>query len=281
MAYRKYKKNYYKRKYNKYKFTKYNTYKNRSSKAQANQIFTLNKKIKNLETKTKPEMKEYTPNDYLLSPADKQTTINVWNTIQTYNATADLSEKIDASTCRFSKIIFNGVLERVNNTKLEGNSLGTQQFDTFKYSCYVRLAVLYLPTEKAYTPAADEFFEQMQPMTSVTETYGPSGFKAPLKKGCGSICKILKVKRYKITQTNINAIPVKFSVNLWKYNKFKPAFVKKTNNGVNERGSIFVVGDILIQPNSRHDITHPFDESKDLAEQFEFKLFSKLLYYDA
>lgn len=278
MAYRKYKKNYYKRKYNKYKFSKYNTYKNRSSKAQANQIYSLNKKIKNLETKTKPEMQEYTPNDYMLSPLSHQTTVNIWTNIPTYNATAGLT--INGQTCRYSKIIFNGVLERIHNTKLQGANITGQQFDTFKYSCYVRLAVLYLPSEKDYTPSADEFFQQLAPI-QFAETYGPSGYKAPLKKGCGAVCKILKVKRFKITNANVNAVPIKFSVNLWKFNKFKPAYVKPSNNNVNERGSIFVVGDILVQPNIRHDVSEDWKPADDLDDQFSFTLYSKLLYYDA
>lgn len=55
----KYSKRYYKKRYkkinNKYKFSKYNTFKNRSSTDQANQIYSLNKKLNGYIKKTRPE----------------------------------------------------------------------------------------------------------------------------------------------------------------------------------------------------------------------------------
>lgn len=54
-AVRYYKKRYYKKGYGKYKFSKYNTFKNRSSTDQANQIYSLNKKLNRYIKQTKPE----------------------------------------------------------------------------------------------------------------------------------------------------------------------------------------------------------------------------------
>lgn len=62
MAYRRYGKRSYKKRYYKRKrtFSRYNTYRHRSSKAQAYQIYKLNKKVNHVYKMTKPELQIYT-----------------------------------------------------------------------------------------------------------------------------------------------------------------------------------------------------------------------------
>lgn len=58
MAYRRRRRTYRRRRAPiKYRMTRYNTYRYRSSKAQANQIYRINRKVNNIEKRTKPEIK--------------------------------------------------------------------------------------------------------------------------------------------------------------------------------------------------------------------------------
>lgn len=59
---RRYAKRYYKKKST---FSKYNTYKNRSAKSQAYQIYQLNKKVNRIEAKTRPEFKTGRKDEFL------------------------------------------------------------------------------------------------------------------------------------------------------------------------------------------------------------------------
>lgn len=59
MPYHRKQKKYYNRKRKNYKFSKYNTYKHRSAKSQANQIYRLNKKVNNIYKSVKPDIQYF------------------------------------------------------------------------------------------------------------------------------------------------------------------------------------------------------------------------------
>lgn len=268
----------YRRKKSRRAFSRFNTYKNRSSKAQAYQIYKLNRKVENLRVSTKPELLEWNTNDsnsadhkYLTLTSSNPLGDNYWQGTRWFiNDPNTFYEQIENKSARLSKCIIWGMLRRINNTDL-GN-LYTKQVDTFKFSCYVRLCVYYIPEAKLNAPGASSFFDE----TSEYE----SGFKAPLLQGCATHGKILRVKRYKITNANVNEVPIKFSINLWKFNRFKPSYQKTdtkfNTNGelIYPRGTIVVVADILQQPPENVD-------AGNLDPQFDCQLRGKLLYYDA
>lgn len=59
MPYHRKQKKYYNRKRKNYKFSKYNTYKHRSAKSQANQIYRLNKKVNSIYKQVKPDIQYF------------------------------------------------------------------------------------------------------------------------------------------------------------------------------------------------------------------------------
>lgn len=270
MGYRRNKKLYYKRHARKRTFTRFNTYKNRSAKAQAYQIYALNRRVNNLRTATKPEMKEYITTQPFTGTSSID---NNWASINTLlvNPRLTFGDNLNGNSARLSKLIVSGLFARSNNVDLS-STVAPHQFDTFKYAGYVRIAVIYFPNAHTYTPDNTQFFQTKTPSNFNAHA---EAFKAPLIKGCGSKAMILKVKRYKITNANVNNVPIKFTVNLWKLNRFKPGYIRNNEEGLeNERGSIFIVGDILQDPGNQAT-------QSSLSYQFDIELYTKLLYYDA
>lgn len=277
-SYRRYAKRYYKRKLRQRTFTRFNTYKNRSSKSQAYQIYRLNKKVENLRASTKPELKEWNaitdnqgPQNYLL--VNTNTAVQGWKSgdwVFAVNDPLTFMPALDGLSARLSKVIFWGTMRRLNNTNLTANN-SSKQFDTFKISGYMRLCVYMLKEPKRRLENASFFFDQLH--------YNHEGFKAPLNKSCGTYAKILKVKRYRISNVNTNEIPIKFSVNLWKFNKYRPSYIRQQepfdeDNPVYPKGTICVCADMIQDPTLLEGVTN-------LQYQYQTVLYSKLLYYDA
>lgn len=206
--YRRYKKRYYKyksRNYRRGKYSRYGTYKNRSSTAQASQIYGLSRRITRIESDTKPEYIQMEQNGYakqIVSNTDQ----NVWTTLENYNITSlqhsttiggtlqiGFGDLIVNKTARVFKVIVWGTLER------EVDPSQTDMFDR-DTSCYVRLALCQYNAVRYADITPAEIFEYNS---------GPTSYNAPLKKGCATHAKILKVINLKITGYDPNIINFK------------------------------------------------------------------------
>ena len=132
------------------KFSKYNTYKNRSAKSQANQIYSLNKKLNSIEKKTRPELIQHVNPAYQATVAF-ETLSNNWYTTagQAHFTPPSWESDVKDKMCRINKLIVYGVLERESGT--EG------AVDT-KSSCLVRMVILQTKQEKSTLLTPSYFF---------------------------------------------------------------------------------------------------------------------------
>lgn len=255
-SYRFYKKRYYKSRYNRYrkqKFSRYNTYKNRSAKSQAYQIYSLNRRINKIEGNTKPECLEYEgqTQTYNISTS---TNPNIWGTKTIYDIT-ELGARFGAvmknQSCRINKIILWGTIERntTSNTEIDRDCCG-----------YVRIAFIQ------YTAAR---YADIDPDTIFESTTGPTSFKSPLLKGCNTHGRILRVFNIKISSQDPTTKPFKIVL--------RPRYkIVRKPNDVNEMSTVRMKGGITA-------CVIGLRESNGAAasETINLNIKSKVLYYDA
>lgn len=244
---------YYKRRYNnkrkynrKYKFSKYNTYKYRSSKAQANQIYSLNKKLNSIEKKTRPELIQHTNPGWQATVSFDSLSNNWYTTAGQAHFTPQTWEtNIKDKMCRINKLIVYGVLEREPGT---GGNVDT------KSSCFARMVILQTKQEKAALLTPAYFF---------SGTEGTLDYKAPLLKGASSEDRILGVYNFDLVREYRNMKNFKISIPL-KYKQYvKPA--SSTGYG---KGYLYAVCQF-------------FTDGKSTDVRYVFSIRSKLLYTDA
>lgn len=243
-------------------FSKYNTYRNRSSVSQANQIYKLNKRISRIESNTKPEYLEYNPTP-VGNLIESILTLNKWSNLNPLHIT-DLSSSgqfgdlMKGQSARAFKIIVWGALER-NPAVLPEN---VDKHDSSMSCGYVRMAVLQYQAEKYADVEPDSIFD--------TE-HGPAGFYQPLKKGCSSYGRILKIFNIKISSQDPVTKNFKFVIKP----KFKVVHKSLTEEAApvpNQR----MKNGIVILPIGHvesNNITHP--------DTFHLSLAAKVVYTDA
>lgn len=241
-----YKRNYKKRRYRKSKFSKYNTYKNRSSKAQAGQIYALNKKINTIEKKTRPELIQHTNPAYQATVAFSTLT-NSWYTTagQAHFTPSSWESDIKDKMCRINKLIVYGVLER---------EAGTEGAIDTKSSCLVRMAILQTKQEKSTLLTPGYFF---------SGTEGTLDYKAPLLKGASSEDRILGVYNFDLVREYRNMKTFKISIPL----KYKQ-YVKPAASASYGKGYLYAVCQF-------------FTDGLSTKVRYVFTLKSKLLFTDA
>lgn len=253
-------------KYRRYRrtFSKYNTYRNRSSVAQANQIYRLNKRITKIESNTKPEYLEYKPTEIttrLTVGADN----NAWTeltrlhitdgTVAANGTVTDFAAQIKDSSARQVKIIVWGTLER-NPTSIDGDT------HDIPFSCgYVRIAVVQYMAERYADASGFEFF---------TNTGGPSSFYSPLKKGCGTHGRILKIFNIKISSLDPTTKNFKFII------KPKYKIVRKTSTAGVVTPSQRMKGGIVLLP-----VGFVENNNEKNVSSYWLNLFAKVIYTDA
>lgn len=251
--------------YRRYKrtFSKYNTYRNRSSTAQANQIYKLNRRITKIESNTKPEYLEYMPSSITQTI---QNTLNNWQelnllhitdgTVSTTSQVSDFAAKIKDNAARQIKIIVWGTLARhaASNT-------GGLNHD-IPFSCgYVRMAVVQYQAERYADVTGGEFFNL---------TDGSNNYYAPLKKGCTTHGKILRIVNVKISSLDPTIKNFKFII------KPKQKIVRKTAaNGI-VTPSQRMKGGIVVVP-----IGYVLKNNEEFETTYQFSIKAKVIYTDA
>lgn len=213
--YRRYKKRFFKRYGSKSGFSKFSTYKNRSSKSQANQIYKLNKRLTKVENRNKPEYLEWggplRDSDTL---QDGTWSYHYANLMLGADGSTVLKDQIGGDKIKLVNVSVYGFIKR-KTLLYTTKDLPNDQATTFQQPSFYGIFILGLmPKATSDAPAINQFvrFSEVQDQPDLI-------FKAPLVKGCGSVMKILKVKKFKITNSDIQSVPFKISTNL----KYKTA----------------------------------------------------------
>lgn len=199
MAYNRYRRGYGRRyRYKKTTFSKFNTYKNRSAKSQAYQIYALNKKVNRIEAKTKPEFKTGR-RDAFLTLNSNHTASTLWNHGLAMVTSTDGINLHDESIqkglfCRICGLTVWGNIERV-----DVNATHTAGF--------VRLIIVQFRQCRQDSLTMGDIFSGYQEAT-MTSTI----MKEPFKDHIGASVKIIANKLYKLNNNDINNVPFKISI---------------------------------------------------------------------
>ena len=207
MAYPRYsKKRYYRRKYKNFyrrKFSRFNTYKNRSAKSQAYQIYSLNRRIDRIEKRTKPEIAYARKDNMFTDNLRWEDVTQLWNhkilhlTGPNGNETpgqgVNLQNVITGQTCRIQGIKIWGELSRTSSAVV---SVGG----------YLRvLAVQYKQSRQSGLSMTDIFSAYDDSSAGAMTT---SVLTEPLKNHASTIGKILFNKVISLNNTLINNAPI-------------------------------------------------------------------------
>lgn len=253
-------------KYRRYKrtFSRYNTYRNRSSVAQAGQIYKLNRRITRIESNTKPEYLEYNVNA-VGSAIATQADINEWDelnllhvtdgTVSSTGVSDDFAARIKDTSARQIKVVVWGALERNPQSAAGGNH------DLPFSCCYVRMVAMQYQAERYADVSGSDFFDTGN---------GPTSFYAPLKRGCGTHGKILRVFNVKITSLDPTTKNFKFII------RPKNKIVRKTFTGGLPTASQRMKGGIVIVP-----VGYVEENNERLTSAYHLTLKAKVIYTDA
>ena len=200
--YRRYRRRYYKNKsrYYKSRFSRYNTYKNRSAKSQAYQIYSLNKRIDKIERRTKPEIAYARKDNMFTDNLRYQEAAQLWNhkilhlTGPNGNDTAgqgvNLQNVITGQTCRLQGIKVWGELCRTSNAVVGVG--GYVRFLAVQYKQSRQSGISMTDIFSAYDDSADGAMTT----TILTE---------PLKNHASTVGKILFNKVISLNNALISA----------------------------------------------------------------------------
>lgn len=260
----------YTSKYRRYKrtFSKYNTYRNRSATAQANQIYKLNRRVTKIESATKPEYLEYVAQT-ISSNVPVAVDNNGWSELQRIHVSdgsvdnqgvaTGFAAQIKESSARQIKLIVWGTLER--NPAPLGQDVNTLTHDIPFACCYIRIAVVQYIAERYADASGYEFF---------TNTGGPSAWLAPLKKGCGTHGRVLKVINLKISTLDQVTKNFKYTI------RIKNKIVRRTSSGGTLTGNQRMKGGIVLLPVGMVEKNNQED-----PPQFWLNTNAKVIYTDA
>lgn len=209
-SYRRYKRRFFKRYGSKRgKFSKFQTYKNRSSKSQANQIYQLSRRVSKVEKQNKPEY--YTIQgplrDFDTLP-DGSWDYKGQDLMILSDGQTKLSTKIKGNSIKLVNITLWGYVRRNQTVNIEQNiNNSVMAMKTPSFYMYMVFGLLAKSTSDF--PAITQFVD-FQSQTDAPDLL----FNAPLLKGCSSVMKIIKVKKFKISNWNVNSRPFKISIPL-------------------------------------------------------------------
>lgn len=196
---RRYAKRYYKKKST---FSKYNTYKNRSAKSQAYQIYQLNKKINRIEAKTRPEFKTGRKDDFMSLTTKYNSETELWNH-QTKMVT--MADGVDLH----SQDIQKGLFCRICGLTVWGNIKRTDSNATHTAGLLRLIIIQYRQARQDALSMGDLFSGYNDGQGS---TMTSAFLKEPFKDHIAATCKIIVNKVYKLNNNDINNVPFKISI---------------------------------------------------------------------
>lgn len=183
----------YKKKSTKRMFSRFNTYKNRTAKAQAYQIYKLNKRVSAIQKATKPETQ--------VRYGDIYTAYNQTNSFTTTAADATKALVFPVIPPR-DFVNLQGRLARIKSVKVYGSFHSAYDL---VYPASVRLIFLQCKSMKIGIPTQDE-------LIAFTNNDHAAFERGPLRTGITSSYRILKTKTLKLTQPQMRHKTFKISL---------------------------------------------------------------------
>lgn len=250
-------------------YSMYKLYKSRSSGAQARQIYGLNKKLKAIQRRTKPEIKIAPLVQGQVKSTDG-TTSNGTQLIPAINLTnllAEGSEQTDGN------VVIDGRFARIQNITLKGlftydiSRTAETNDDLQRMVSYMRIVIVQTKATRG-TPLTsgdvwpDDILGTDTTLTA-TKLLPFAQLRAPLRPGLARICKVLSDKTYMISDTR-QAVNIKTKL------KYVRSWYKtSTENGPKGQVLMFIM--MLNQ-----DYANP-----DNVSSTSFNYVSKCVYSDA
>lgn len=183
-------------------FSRYNTYRNRSSKAQAYQIYSLNRKVNRLEAKTKPEFKTGRKDAFMTLTTRYSSIRQLWNHDIKYATT---NQGIDLH----SSSVQNGLFCRLCGLTLWGNIVRTDSNATHTAGM-LRLIIFQYRQGRHGGVTMDDLFSGYN--DGETSDMNSIILKEPFKDHISSTVKIVSNRVYKLNNNDINNVPFKISI---------------------------------------------------------------------
>lgn len=176
------KRRYYKRRYGRTKFSRYHTYRYRSSKAQAKQIYSLNKKINRVYRNVKPEVQIFNSSMSFLNGS-----LTTTGATYTYGCVPIVSQQLG---------IFNGKYARIKSFSLFG-MLENMGNENTSRTCNIGLRLVFfsLKSEKWGVTPIEDIIPNINRISS-TDFDNAYYFNSPLQAGFSTRYRLLKDKRY-------------------------------------------------------------------------------------
>lgn len=194
--YKRYRRRFYKKKrsYNKRKFSRFNTYKNRSSKSQAYQIYSLNRKINRIEYKTRPEYKTIVNRAHsaIYTNDDGTGGHQFWHILNSDNI--NFLQNIDGEFARFIGLKFWGNVFRPENALADIYS-------------WFRVIVLQYPHARGDGVSVPDLF-----LSYTDQTVVDADINRPFIEHVSKTVKILADKKFVLSNSDVKNKPFKFRV---------------------------------------------------------------------
>ena len=226
--YRRYRRRYYKNKsrYYRSKFSRYNTYKNRSAKSQAYQIYSLNKKLNNIEKRTKPEIL-YARRDAMFTENFRyQDVLQLWNH-RILHITGPAGSGTDGQGVNLQNII-TGQTCRLQGVKIWGELCRTST-SVVGVGGYVRfLAIQYKNCRQSGISMTDVFSDYDDSTAGAMTT---SILTEPLKNHASAVGKILFNKVVTLNNTMVNNYPISLYIPAYKLRTWMNNSTDPVNKG--------------------------------------------------
>ena len=267
----------------KYRYSMYKLYKNRSSKAQSRQIYGLNKKIKWIQRRTRPEINiaplidESLKSDYASGDIQPETFSGAPLGIVIYRREL-VRMRPDTYTGQLNAGEFkvNGRFARLQNLTIKGiftysdmsvAAVTDDGLDLQRMPAYLRIVLVQTRVTRTQYPGFNDVFQLRTSGSNEEATAGPvlspyGLIRAPLAIGVSRVGKVVSDKTYSLSDT-------KQAVNV----KTKLKYVRNWYQAPNEdtaKGNIFMFVMLYSQNPELMTTSH-----------VQFNYVSKLVYTDA
>lgn len=195
-------------------YSMYKLYKSRSSGAQARQIYGLNKKLKAIQRRTKPEIKIAPLVQGRLASTDG-TTSNGTQLMPAVNLTNLLPEGTQQSG---NNVVIDGRFARLQNITLKGlftydtAGVGDSNVDLQRMVSYMRIVIIQTKTTRGDSISEADIWPSnilgTDSTITATNLLPFAQLRAPLRPGLARICKVLSDRTYMLSDTR-QAINIK------------------------------------------------------------------------
>lgn len=243
-------------------FSKFSTYKNRTSSAQAYQIYRLNKKINYIQHRTKPEVK-IAP---FIEGVVETATANIAKRPNGFVLTNFVPE--DTANVPAGSVKINGRFARMQSLKIIGTLTYSKALDSNvdmqRMPIYMRVVIVQLRSARTDEIRTDDIWSlTVGPGTAGADLGEYAKMRAPLATGLARKCKVLSDKKYMLSDT-------RQSVDI----KTKLKYIK---NWYSAPAEIHAKGEIVMFV----QMLNPIGAATDDPNKAQFNFVTKLAYTDA